>query len=432
MRTTYREILLEWTYGIESDFMLNGTPASWGPGQPVLWGDEARKIELDDKAYDCSVSADEKFLALAIGRQVRIYNLENLELIEALNGHPENVRRVKFFPLDIAGNKYKLVSSSNSNRDLDAMVIVWTLDKHGKNTSKHTDSVVSRADASHIIQDNLVFTGELTGFGSSAVSNDGKLLVYVSDNHESRLSTATTWGPKVVVYDIEMGEKRLTLEGHTDSIMCMTFSPDNKIVASVCWDQMVKLWDTSTGRLVHDIGPTGGQNWTGDFSPDSKYFAFTRGSPSTVVYVHSVLDGTRIFESRVSTPWLRSLAWSHDGHHLAAGGVSGVVYIWNPHRGEQEQKWQLKGGERHHGMFSETGWVQWLDSKGMMLAYKGTEGGVNVYDMLENQKWRSDPKKSDLANLPEIKSGSSLHYLRKANQLISMDMDQTVRFWVVN
>ncbi|KAK9250281.1 WD40-repeat-containing domain protein [Lipomyces tetrasporus] len=403
MITTYRDILLEWTYGIESDFELNGTPASWRPGQPVTWGDEARMIELDDNAYDCSVSDDEKFLALAIGRQVLIYDLENLELRETLNGHTENVGRVEFFPLDIAGNKYKLVSAS---KYLDAMIVVWTLDKHGKNTTGNTDSI-----------DIEEFPGELTGFGSRAVSNDGKLLVYVSANRQSRRSAATNLGPKIVVCDIERGEKRLTLEGHTDSIMCM-----------------VKLWDTSSGRLIHDIGPTGGQNWTGVFSPDSKYIACTRGSPSTVVYVHNVLDGSRICEIAVSTSWVRCLAWSHEGHHLAAGGQSGVVYVWNPLRGEQEQKWQLKGRERHHGMFSEIDSVQWLeDSNGMMLAYKGTEGGVNVYDMLQNQKWRSAPKRSDFINLTRIKSGAGcLHYLRKTNQLVSVDMDQTVRFWLVN
>ncbi|KAJ8096620.1 quinon protein alcohol dehydrogenase-like superfamily, partial [Lipomyces tetrasporus] len=351
------------------------------------------------------------------------------------------------------------------------MIVVWTLDNHGKNTKgppdsvdieslaatateeamrtlisshgwmkEHADSdkllaavkeIVSRAYDSHIVQDNLVISGELTGFGSRAVSNDGKLLVYVLDNHQSRHSTATTLGPKIVVWDIERGEKRLMLEGHTDSIMWVNVSPDGKIVASVCWDEMVKLWDTSTGRLIHDIGPTGGQNWTGVFSPDSKYIAFTRGSPSTIVYVHSVLDGSRICEFQVSTSWLRSLAWSHEGHHLAAGGRSGVVYVWNPLRGEQEQKWQLRGSERHRRIFLETGYVQWLDNKGMMLAYKGTEGGVNVYDMLENQKWRSDPKKSDLINLTKSSGRRSLHYIRKANQLISLDMDQTIRFWVV-
>ncbi|KAK9488623.1 WD40-repeat-containing domain protein [Lipomyces starkeyi] len=343
----FHEILAEWTYGIESDFALNGTSATWRSGQPIAWGDEARKIEIDDYAYDCCVSADEKFLALAIGRQVHIYDLENLELRDVLIGHTEKIGHVEFLPLDITCNKYKLFSSSNSNRNLDDMIIVWTLDKQGKNTNKPADSVD--------IEDNLVLSGELTGFGSRAVIDDGKLLVYLSDNPLRR-------------------QIKLVLEGHTDKVMWANVSPDGKIVASVSWDQTVK--------------------WT------------------------------RICEIEVSTHWLRSLSWSHDGHHLAAGGLCGVVYVWNPLSGEQKQKWQLKGGERHGGTFLETRSVQWLDSKGLMLAYKGTEGGVN---------WRSDPKKSDLIKLTKIVSGlGALHYLRNANQLISVDTDQTVRFWVIN
>ncbi|KAK9235268.1 WD40-repeat-containing domain protein [Lipomyces kononenkoae] len=466
------EILAEWSYGIESDFAQNGTPASWRPGQPVNWGDEDRRIDLDDNAYDCSVSADEKFLAVAIGRQVCIYDLKNLELREVLDGHSQKVVKVEFFPVDINCNKYQLVSASKSNRDLDAMIVVWTLDKQGTNTNKPTDSVdidgfaakatetamrtlisshpwmkeqaymdqllvpvkdmVSRAVSDRILQKHLVLSGELTAFGSRAVSDDGRLLVYLSDNHRSPQSTTTTFAPKIMVWDIEKGEKRLVLKGHTDSIMWVNASPDGEIIASVSWDQTMKLWDTSTGRLVHDIGPTGGQNWVGAFSPDSKYIAFTRGSPSTIVYVHTVLDGSRICIIEVSTHWLRSLTWSHEGHHLAAGGRFGVVYVWNPFTGEQAQKWQLKGSERYRRMFLETVSVQWLNRKSLSLAYKGTEGGVNVYDMLENQKWRSDPKKSDLINLRVFSGHGSLRYLRKANQLISLDPDQTVRFWFLN
>ncbi|KAK9319140.1 hypothetical protein V1517DRAFT_66556 [Lipomyces orientalis] len=55
----------------------------------------------------------------------------------------EMIGSVEFSPLDIAGYQYKVVSASNSNsnRDLDAMIIFWTLDKHGKNTSKQTDPI---------------------------------------------------------------------------------------------------------------------------------------------------------------------------------------------------------------------------------------------------------------------------------------------------
>ncbi|KAK9374319.1 WD40-repeat-containing domain protein [Lipomyces chichibuensis] len=323
------EILAEWSYGIESDFALNGTPASWRIGQPVNWGDEDRKIDLDDNAYDCTVSADEKFLALGIGRQVCIYDLENLELIEVLDGHTEKIVKVEFFPVDTICNKYQLASA---RQNMDKLLVA-------------VKEMVSRA-----VSDLL--SGELTAFGSPR-------------------STGTTLAPKIMIWDVEKGEKRLVLEGHTDSIIWVNASPDGEIVASVSWDQMVKLWDTSTGCLVHDIGPTGGQNWVGTFSPDSKYIAFTRG------------------------------------HHPRLS-------------------------QKYRRMFLETVSVQWLDRKGLLLAFKGREGGVNVYDMLENQKWRSDPKKSDLINLRVFTGQAALRYLRKANQLISLDPDQTVRFGFVN
>jgi WD40 repeat protein len=63
-----------------------------------------------------------------------------------------------------------------------------------------------------------------------------------------------------------------TLKGHTGGVYCVVFSTDNRMVASVSYDQTIKLWEVATGKvrttlqghfLVYSVA----------FSPDGKTLA---------------------------------------------------------------------------------------------------------------------------------------------------------------
>ena len=41
-----------------------------------------------------------------------------------------------------------------------------------------------------------------------------------------------------------------TLEGHTDSVTSVAFSPDGKQIVSGSWDETVRRWDAATGQQL--------------------------------------------------------------------------------------------------------------------------------------------------------------------------------------
>eukprot|EP00375_Theileria_parva_P001249 XP_763920.1 hypothetical protein [Theileria parva strain Muguga] len=80
-----------------------------------------------------------------------------------------------------------------------------------------------------------------------------------------------------------------SLEGHTESVLCLEFSPDGVYLASGSGDTTVRIWDLATQTPI--------KTFTGH------------------------------------TNWVMSISWSPDGYTLSSGGMDNKVIIWNPKTG---------------------------------------------------------------------------------------------------
>ena len=102
--------------------------------------------------------------------------------------------------------------------------------------------------------------------------------------------------------------------------------PDGRVFASASADLTVKVWDTATGELLHDLREHERPVLTVAFSPDGHLLA--SASADRTVKVWEVADGRRLYTLGESTDWLYAVAWSPDGRHLAAGGVDKSIRVW--------------------------------------------------------------------------------------------------------
>jgi WD40 repeat protein len=111
-----------------------------------------------------------------------------------------------------------------------------------------------------------------------------------------------------------------TLEGHSEPIKTLSFSPDGKTLASSD-DHAVKLWEVATGRCTATLEEKRPYLWgTVAFSPDGKTLATGGWFNKVKLWDVGNLKGTLILDEDLQCP-PGPLVFSPDGKTLASGGV---------------------------------------------------------------------------------------------------------------
>ncbi|KAF9512026.1 hypothetical protein BS47DRAFT_1318551, partial [Hydnum rufescens UP504] len=119
-----------------------------------------------------------------------------------------------------------------------------------------------------------------------------------------------------------------TLQGHSDWVTTIVFSPNGLCLASGSHDYTVQLWDPISGTSIATLEGHSGQVNTVAFSPDGLCLA--SGSTDSTVQLWDPISGTSIAKLESDSNSVSMIAFSPDGLHLASGSDDGAVRLWDP------------------------------------------------------------------------------------------------------
>ena len=126
-----------------------------------------------------------------------------------------------------------------------------------------------------------------------------------------------------------------TLEGHSNWVSSVAFSPDSQLLASSSSDSTVKLWDPTTGDLQKTLEGHSNRVWSLAFSPDSKLLASDSGDNTIKLWDPTTGELKRTLHGHSKPVW--SLTFSPDSKLLASGSNDNTVKLWNPTTGELQK-----------------------------------------------------------------------------------------------
>lgn len=296
-------------------------------------------VGYTDEILDiCFLGDENQYLAIATNSStINIYEILTMNSVAA-TGHLSEI-------LTLSALKSYLFSAGK-----DMMVFVWKLD----NGSFSIGCIGKYKGHSSAIGSICASNYYLPMFASG--SRDGCLKLWISSKLNSK-------GPTYKFYI------KNSIKAHDKEVNCVTFSPNNTIVATSSQDRNIKLWKSKSLMLIATLRGHRRGVRTVRFSPTNQILISSSNDCSIRIWSLSTLECLSKIEE--NTTILR-LEFLNSGKLFVSASSDGIIKIWHVKSAEsfltldehKDRIWALAVAEDGSGFYSGgyySGLIYWKD-----------------------------------------------------------------------
>jgi WD40 repeat protein/serine/threonine protein kinase len=222
----------------------------------------------------------------------------------------------------------------------------------------------------------------------------------------------------VKVWDADRGCEIRTLNGHTDEVLSVAWSPDGKWLASASYDRTVKLWDVDSGKLMQNLKGHQDRVRSVTFSPDGKRLASS--SHDGTVKVWDTATGMKMLDFKGDDTLVHRVAFSPDGKWLASASRDKMVKVWDASTGVRMMTLPGHTDEVTSIAFSPDG---------KRLASASLDRTVRIWDVASPRIWDIVSPRVMVTLKGHTDRVFGVAFSPDGKQVASASVDQTVKVW---